>query len=62
MVMKVYALVWLLAVGVASLFYFTNNINEVTFAIFGFVFSTLLFAGLVAVLPWWVDKRFSWKY
>jgi Mg/Co/Ni transporter MgtE len=62
MVTKIYALVWLLVIGVASLFYFTSNFNEVTFAIFGFVFSTLLFAGLVAVLPWWVDKKFSWKY
>ena len=62
MVTKIYALVWLLAIAVAGLFYFTSNINEITLTIFGFVFSTLVFAGLVAVLPWWVDRRYSWKY
>ena len=62
MVTKIYALIWLLVVGGIGLFYFTGNINELTVTVFGFVVSTLVFAGLVAVLPWWVDKRYSWKY
>ena len=62
MVTKIYALVWLLVAAAASLFYFTGNMNELTFTVLGFVFSTLLFTGLVAVLPWWVDKKYSWGY
>ena len=62
MVTKIYALVWVLIGAIASLFYFTGNFNEVILTVFGFVFSTLIFAGLVAVLPWWIDRRYSWKY
>ena len=62
MVTKIYALVWLVIAASAALFYFTGNFTEITFTVFGFIFSTQLFAGLVAVLPWWVDKRYSWKY
>jgi hypothetical protein len=61
-VTKIYALVWLVVAGAASLIYFAGNFNELTLTVFGFVFSTLLFAGLVAVLPWWVDKHYSWEY
>jgi hypothetical protein len=59
---KIYALVLLVAAGAAGLFYFTGNLNEVSLTVFGFLYSTLLFAGLVAFLPWWVDKQFSWRY
>ena len=62
MVTKIYALVWLVVAGAASLFYFTGLLNDVTLTAFGFIFSTLLATGLVLVLPWWVDKQYSWKY
>lgn len=62
MMTKIYALMWLLVSGAAGLFYFTGNLNELTMTIFGFILSTLVFAGLVAVLPWWVDKNYSWDY
>ena len=62
MVTKIYALVLLLVGATAWLFYFTGNFGEVTLTIFGFIFSTLVFAGLVAVLPWSLDKRYSWEY
>ena len=62
MVTKIYALVWLLVLSVAGLFYFTGNLNEVTFTVFGLVLSTLFSVGLVLVLPWWVDRRYSWHY
>ena len=62
MVTKIYALVWLLVVGAAGLFYLAGNLNELTLTVFGFVASTLTFAGLVGVLPWWMDKQYSWKY
>lgn len=62
MVTKIYALVWLVAAGAAGVVYFTGNLNELTATVLGFLFSTILFTGLVAVLPWWVDRRYSWEY
>ena len=62
MVTKIYALVWLLAVGAIGLFYLTGNLSDLTLTVFGFLLSTLAFAGLVVVLPWWVDRRFAWAY
>lgn len=62
MVTKIYALVWLAMVAAAGIFYFTGNFNEVTMVVFGFALSTAVAVGLVLVLPWWVDRRYSWKY
>jgi hypothetical protein len=60
--MMIYALIWLLTGASAGLLYFTGNFKELTMTVFGFIFSTLVFMGLIAVLPWWVDKQYSWKY
>ena len=62
MVTKLYAFIWLVVVAAAGVVGFTGNFNEVTVTIFAFVVSTLVFAGVVAVLPWWIDKRYSWNY
>jgi hypothetical protein len=58
----IYALIWLFTAASAGLLYFTGNFNELTLTVFGFIFSTLVFMGFVAVLPWSVDRRYSWKY
>ena len=62
MVIIIYTLIWLLTAAVAGLLYFTGNFNELTLTVFGFIFSTLVFMGISAVLPWWVDKHYSPKY
>ena len=62
MYMIVYALTWIATIGAAGILFVTGNFNEVAAAAFGFLFATLFFAGLVAVLPWWVDKYFAPKY
>jgi hypothetical protein len=62
MVAKIYALIWLLVIGAAVVVGFTDNFNEVTVTVLGFIVSTLIFGGLIAVLPWWVDRQYSWKY
>jgi hypothetical protein len=62
MVIIIYALIWLLTAASAGLLYFTGNLDELTLTVFGFIFSTLVLMGFVAVLPWWVDKQYSWKY
>ena len=62
MVRKVYTLIWLLVIAAAVGFYFTGNFSDLTLTVFGFVFSTLFFGFFVAVLPWLMDKHFTWNY
>ncbi|HEY8560819.1 MAG TPA: hypothetical protein VIL74_10630 [Pyrinomonadaceae bacterium] len=59
MLFIIYALVSLLTAASAGFLYFAGYFGELTLTIFGFVFSTLLFTGIVAVLPWWVDRKYS---
>lgn len=56
MIPKVYGLVWLVAVVLAAVLYFTGNFSDIVLTIFGFIFATLFFGFFLAVLPWWVDK------
>lgn len=58
----IYALTWFLVSATAGAVYLTGNLGEMTLTILGFIFSTLFFAGFVAVLPFWVDEQHSWKY
>lgn len=62
MVTKIYAFVWLLLIAAGGLLHITGNINDLTMTVIGFMLATLTFMGLVAVLPWWVDKKYSWNY
>ena len=62
MVLIIYALIWLLTAASVGILYFTGNFNELTMTVSGFISATLVFMGMTAVLPWWVDKRYSWKY
>ncbi len=59
MLVVIYAVIWLLTLAAAGILYLTGNFNELTLTVFGFIFSTLVFMGMTAVLPWWVDKRYS---
>lgn len=59
MLIIIYALVWILVATAAGILFVTGNFNEMTMTVFGFLISALFFTGLVAVLPWWVDKRYS---
>lgn len=61
MVLKIYGLAWLLVAVLAGVMFFAG-FSELTLTVLGFVASTLVFAGLTGVLPWWVDKHYSWKY
>jgi hypothetical protein len=62
MVPKIYGLVWLLAFAFAAFLFATGAVGELTTALLGFTFSTLLAMGLFAVLPWWVDKNYAPGY
>jgi hypothetical protein len=59
MLIIIYALIWILVAAAAGVLFVTGSFNETTLTIFGFLTSALFFTGLVAVLPWWVDKRYS---
>lgn len=59
---RIYALVWFVSALVAAGAYASGFFNEMTRMIFGFFFSTLLSAGLVMVLPVWVNEYFAPKY
>ena len=59
---KIYALVWFLMATIAVATYAGGFFNEFTLTIFGFISTTLVFMGLVAVLPSWVDDKYSPKY
>jgi len=62
MVPKIYTSIWLLVLAAVAGFYFTGNLNEMALTVFGFVVATLFFGFFVAVLPWLIDKQFSWNY
>lgn len=58
----IYAVIWVLAAGTAGILLATGQFSEVAAAAYGFLFTTLFFAGLVAGLPWWLDRLFAPKY
>ena len=62
MVIRIYALIWLLFAASVATAYFTGNFTEMTLTVFGFIGATILASGVTLVLPWWVDKRHTWTY
>ena len=62
MVTKIYALVWFLVAMTAGYLYYSEGFSELTTTVFGFIAGLLLAIGLVAILPWWVDKQYTWRY
>ena len=59
MLIVIYALIWILLAAAAGILFVTGYLNEMTLTVFGFLASTLIFAGFLAVLPWWMNKRFT---
>ncbi len=59
MLIVIYALIWILLGAAAGILFVTGYLNEMTLTVFGFLASSLFFAGFLAVLPWWMSKRFS---
>ena len=59
---KIYALVWILSLVIATGVYAGEFFNEMMLMILGFYFSTLLIIGFVAVLPIWLKEHFAPKY
>ena len=53
---RVYGVIWLFVLGLTVVSYSMGFINEITFPIFGFIFSTLAVMGFLAVLPAWLNE------
>ena len=60
--LKIYGMIWVLVLAATAAVYLTDYFNEMMVTIFGFIFATIFFAGIVLVLPFWVDEHFTWKY
>ena len=59
-ILRIYALVCAFVLAAGGLHYI-GSFNEITLHIFGFISSTLLIMGFVAVLPGWMDQHFAPK-
>lgn len=51
MVVKIYALIWILGLLAAGLFYITGNLGPVMQVVFGFLTFGAIFMGIMGVLP-----------
>lgn len=62
MVARVYIAVFLTVSVLTGMLAANGKADDLIIAGLGFLLATLLFLGLVAVLPWWVDQKYTWKY
>ena len=51
MIVKIYALIWVLGLIAAALFYMTGNLGPVPMVVFGFLTFGTIFMGMIGVLP-----------
>jgi cytochrome c oxidase subunit IV len=58
----IYALTWFLVLAAAGVAYLSGYFNQMTGMIFSLIVSTLFFAGVVLVLPFWMNERHALKY
>lgn len=52
-----YGLIWIIFAAAAITAYMTDSLSPTNLAIFGFLGSTLFFIGLVALLPFLVNRH-----
>ena len=51
MILKIYALVWVLGILAAGIFYITGNLTPEWQVVFGFLTFGAVFMGMIGVLP-----------
>lgn len=51
MLVKLYALLWIIGILAAGIFYFTDNFTPLVAIIFGFLSFAAIYGGLISVLP-----------
>lgn len=59
MLAMIYALVWILIIAAAGAFYAAGYFSDIALTAFGFLASTLFVGGVLWILPWWTDRRYS---
>ena len=60
-VVKLYALTWIILAAALLAAYTTHSLNPIKLTIFGFLGSTLFFMGLVALLPYLMNRHYESK-
>lgn len=51
MIVKIYALLWVLGLLAAGIFYLTGNLGPIATVVFGFLTFGMIFMGMMGVLP-----------
>ena len=51
MITKIYALIWVLGLLAAGVFYLTGNLGPTATIVFGFLTFGMIFMGMISVLP-----------
>jgi len=59
MMIKSYALIWAVMIAIGGGIFFTGMFTEFSATMYGFVLSTLLFAGIIGVLPSMMEKHYD---
>ena len=59
MLAMIYALVWILIIAAAGALYAAGYFSDLAVTAFGFLASTLFVGGVLWILPWWADRRYS---
>ncbi len=57
MLLKIYALIWVLGLVAAGMFYLTGNLNPTVQIVLGFLSFGAIFMGMIAVLPFAVTHQ-----
>ena len=60
MLPKIYAALWLMVLLAGTGLYLAGNLTDLVLTVFGFVTASMTIAFLVAVLPWSMDKHYTW--
>lgn len=51
MIVKIYALIWVIGIAAAAAFYLTGNLTPMMKVVFGFLTFGTVFMGMIGVLP-----------
>ena len=57
----IYAFVWFVVIAATLVVFVTGNLSSTALITLGFISSTLIFMGLIAVLPLWMNAHHASK-
>ena len=62
MIVKIYALLWVLGLLAAGIFYLSDNLDPIATVVFGFLTFGMVFMGMMGVLPSTVGHNAAAKH